>query len=424
VKSTGAGVVLATGVCLALLLAACEREEPELHPTATPPAATEEALRETAIAYERALARLDLETAYGFESADFRESCPYERYGELLLDPDFRSDCGYDETSEIDFAIENVEMGEDWGAVYGCYQDQNNRKCCLPDDELWDYKDGRWALTSSVPCAYALENERLLATLPELPGAQRVSTDLSFYSTEYESIPDRASLLVTYRPPLDKTTQDVIDFYAQSLGADWQLAVEEYPWEKGKVLVASFTRGKALVGVHTGSRSEGGLETLQVYVDQGGAKPTPVPLEPAERAERDARVSEILLESEFGRALFAGREERRDYWVVDIAHIEPLVHGEREAMVTIAFEEPVSYEGEIPTISDPCRGTRGDYVPDDPCHDAPWIYGTEYATFSSAQDFHFRIEIDRGELIEVFSAGSSPDIVDDMIEQAKRAAQE
>jgi hypothetical protein len=250
-----------------------------------------------------------------------------------------------------------------------------------------------------------------------------VSTEPSFYSTEYESIYDRAGLLVTYQPPLGETAQDVIDFYSESLGADWQLTVEEYPWEKGKVLVASFTRGKALVGVHTGSASEGGLETLQVYVDQAGAKPTPVPLEPAERAKRDARVREILLDSEIGQALFAGREERRDYWVVDIAHIEPLVHGQRSAMVTIAFTEPVSYEGEIPTVSDPCRGTRGDYVPDDPCHDAPWVYGTQLATFSDVRDFHFRIETDRGELIEVFSAGSSAEIVDDMIKQAKSAEQ-
>jgi hypothetical protein len=422
-KTAVAAVVLGTGVCLALLVAACEREEPELHPTASPSAATEEALRETAIAYEQAVARLDLETAYGFESAGFRESCPFERYEELLLDPNFRGDCGYDETSQIDFAIESVEMGEDWGAVYGCKQDENGRRCCYPDSKLWDYKDGRWVLTSTIPCAYARENERLLATLPELPGAQAVSTERSFYSTEHEGIPDRASLAVTYQAPPDTAAQDVIDFYSESLGPDWQLAVEEYPSEGSSIRVASFTRERALVGVTVTTFGEA-LHPFYVFIDQAGAKPTPVPLEPAEEDRRDARVREILLDSEVGQALFAGREERRDYWVVDIAHFDTPVHGERESMMTIAFTEPVAYEGQIPTISDPCRGTRGDYVPDDPCHDAPWVYGTELATFSDVRDFYFRIEIDRGELIEVFPVGSSDVIVDDMIRQAKNAEQE
>jgi hypothetical protein len=422
-RLASAGTVLALGVCLAALLAACEVEESEPTPTATPSEASEETLRETATAYERALARLDLEAAYAFESTEFRQACPFERYEEMSLDPNSRSDCGFDEASEIDFVIESLEMGQSWAAVYGCKEDEGGRRCCYPDDKLWDYKDGRWVPTSTLPCAYALENERLLATLPELPGAQRVSVDLSFSSTEYESIPDRASLLITYQVPPDTTAQDVIGFYSESFGADWRLDVEEYPAGEGSMFVASFTREKALIGV-TVSTFEGGPHGFEVYVDHAGAKPTPVPLEPAERAERDARVREILLESEVGKALFGGREERRDYWVVDIAHFEPLVHGERSAGVTIAFAEPVSYEGEMPTVSDPCRGTRGDYVPDDPCHDAPWVYGKENATFSNARDFHFRIEIDRGELIEVFSAGTSDDIVDDMIRQAKNAEQQ
>jgi len=420
------GTVIAVSVCLAALLVACEVEESEPTPTAAPSEATEAALREAVVTYEQAAARLDLESAYALESAEFRQACSFERYEEMIAPhrPGLLSDCGFDETSEISFVVENVEMGENWAAVYGCYEDQRGSRCCGPDSKLWDYKDGRWVLTSTVPCAYAQENERFLATLPELPGAQQISTDSSFYSTEYEGIPDREALLVTYQAPPDKSSQDVIDFYIESLGADWQPAIEEHAWEKGNILVASFTRGKALVSVNTGNMFEGGPHSFEVYVDHEGAKPTPVPLEPADRAARDARVREILLESEVGEALFAGGEERRDYWVVDIAHFDPLVHGQRAVGVTVAFVEPVSYEGEIPTVSDPCYGTRGDYVPDDPCHDAPWIYGTKYATFSDVRDFHFRIEIDRGELIEVFSASTSDDIVDDMIEQAKRAAQE
>jgi len=425
-KIVSVGMVLALAASLAALLTACEREELELTPTATPSEATEAALRETATTYEQAVARLDLEEAYALESAEFRQACPFERYEEMIapLRPGFLSDCGFDETSEIGFVIESVEMGENWGAVYGCHEDQRGGECCYPDYKLWDYEDSRWVLTSTVPCAYAQENERLLATLPELPGAQQVSTDSSLYSTEYESIPDRQSLLVTYQAPPDKSAQDVIDFYIQSLGAEWQHTIEEYPWEKGNILVASFTRGKAFVGVSTSSMFEGGPHTFDVSVDHGGAKPAPVPLDPAERAERDAGAKEILLESEVGKALLAGREEGRDYWVIDISHFDALLHGERAAGVTIAFAEPVSYQGEIPSVSDRCNGTRGEYVPDDPCHDAPWNYGTRDATFSDVRDFHFTVETDRGELIEVFSAGSPADIVDDMIEQAKSAQKE
>jgi len=309
------GMVLALGVCLAALLTACEFEEPELTPTPTPSEATEAALRETVITYEEAAARLDLETAYALESTEFRQACSFQRYEEMIAPqrPGLLSDCGFDETSEISFVIENVEMGENWAAVYGCYEDQGGSRCCGPDSKLWDYKDGRWVLTSTVPCAYAQENERFLATLPQLPGAQQISTDSSFYSTEYEGIADRVGLRVTYQAPPDKSSQDVIDFYAQSLGADWQLAVEEYAWEKGNILIASFTRGKALVSVDTSNMFEGGPHSFDVYVDHAGAKPTPVPIEPAEKAARDARVREILLESKVGEALFAGREERRDY---------------------------------------------------------------------------------------------------------------
>jgi hypothetical protein len=395
----------------------------EASPTAAPSEATEAALREVVTAYERALARFDLATAYALESAEFRETCPFEEYEELIAPswPGFLSDCGFDEASEIGFVIENLEMGENWAAVYGCHEDQDGRRCCYPDDKLGDYTDGQWVLGSTVPCVYAQENERLLATVPELPGAQQASIESTLYSSAYEGIPDRHSIRVTYQAPADTTDEDVIDFYVEGLAGDWDYQIEELPvgQKEGGILSAAFIQGTAEISISTTGISVHGSGRFDVHVDARGARPTPVPVDPAAAAERDARVREILLESKVGRALLAGREEGRDYWVIDISHFWLLLHGERAARVTIAFAEPVSYEGEIPTASDPCRGTRGEYDPDDPCHDERWEYGTEYAAFSDMREFHFTVEVDRGELIGVFAMDTPADIVDDMIEWAK-----
>lgn len=394
----------------------------EASPTAPPSEATEAVLRETVTTYERALARLDLATAYALESVQFRETCPFDEYQELTAPvwPDFLENCGFDETSEIGFVIENLEMGENWAAVYGCHEDQDGRRCCYPDDKLWDYTDGQWVLASTVPCVYARENERLLATLPEFPAAEQVSIDSYMYSRG-EGLPDRHAIRVTYEAPPDTTDEDVIDFYVEGLAGQWDHQIEELPvgQQEGGILSAVFIQGTAEISISTTGISVHGSGRFDVHVDARGARPTPVPLDPAAAAERDARVREILLESEVGKVLLAGREEGRDYWVVDISHIWPLLHGERTARVTIAFAQPVSYQGELPTVSDPCWGTRGEYDPDNPCHDEPWEYGTRYTTFSDVRDFHFTVEVDRAELIEAYSMDTPPDIVDDMIEWAK-----
>ena len=49
----------------------------------------------------------------------------------------------------------------------------------------------------------------------------------------------------------------------------------------------------------------------------------------------------------------------------------------------------------------------------------PWEYGTRYAIFSDMRVIHGTVEVDRGELIEIFVPDTPPDIVDDMIEYFK-----
>lgn len=387
----------------------------EALPTAPPSEATEAALTEAVITYERALARSDLATAYALESADFRDTCPYEKYEELIAAewPDFLEGCGFEEASAIDFVIENMEMHESWAAIYGCFEGEAGRRCCYPDDKLWDYRDGRWVPGSTLPCAQAQENERLLAALPQFPGAEQVSSESALYSSAYEGIVNRHVLKATYEAPTDASARDVIDFYVQSLAAEWQ---DTYPYGDCAGCGVSLTRGTAEVSINTHNMFDPRPHTFDVQVDSKGARPTPVPT--AETADRDVRAREVLLESEVGKALLAGREEGRDYWL-SITQLTQLLHGQRAARIQIVFAEPVFYAGEIATASDQCQGTRGEFDPDDPCHDEPWVYGTRYVTFADVRDIHGTVEVDSGRVVNIFAMDTPPDIVDDMIEYFK-----
>ena len=108
---------------LALVAGACAGngdEEEVLGPSGTPPsspaatpissAASETELREAVTTYMRAIAHPnpDLAALYALESADFRKTCPFDEYVDLitpLLWPELADDCGYDETSRVDFII-------------------------------------------------------------------------------------------------------------------------------------------------------------------------------------------------------------------------------------------------------------------------------------------------------------------------------
>jgi len=273
---------------LALVAGACAGngdEEEVLGPSGTPPsspaatpissAASETALREAVTIYMRAIARPnpDLAALYALESAEFRETCPFDEYVDLitpLLWPELADDCGYDETSRVDFSITGMETHQDWALVGGCHQDQQGRECCLHDYIRWNHRDGRWAPAEIVPCAYALENERLLATLPQLPGARQVSIHSYAYFRGEAGPADRHAIRVTYEAPSGVSAQDVIDFYVQSFGSEWQYAVPDIGGASW--LAAQFTQGTAEVSIDTANMTPPGHK-FDVHVDYRGAEP-------------------------------------------------------------------------------------------------------------------------------------------------------
>lgn len=284
-KTARAPIALLLAIWLATL-SACGGGEDDLPPTPSPaasPAATpsgtsETALREAVTAYHRAATGLDPATAYASEPAEFRETCPFATYEDMLasLWPAFLDNCGFDDPSGIDFVIEDVEMHEDWARVVGCWEGQSARPCCYESDlwehrSRWDYRDGAWVPAYTLPCAYAQENERLLETLPELPGAKLASIESLPY-TRSEASPDKHFIRVTYETPSETTAQDVIDFYVQSLAAEWQYSIHERPSETGDILVADFRRWSAVVGVDTAAMFEGGPYTFDLFIDYKGAE--------------------------------------------------------------------------------------------------------------------------------------------------------
>lgn len=279
-ETPSAPIALVFAICLTAL-GACVGEE-ELPPTASPAAtasgATEPALKEAVIAYHQAVIRPDPTTAYASEPPDFRETCPFDTYEDMLasLWPRFLGDCGFDDTSRMDFVVENAEMRENWALIAGCWEDESGRRCCYSSDQWehrgeWDYRDGAWIPAYTLPCAYALENERLLDALPGLPGAEEVSIESLPYSRQ-EGPPDKHFIRVTYEAPPEISAQDVIDFYVRSLATEWQHSIHERPSENGNILVADFRRWSAIVGVDTSTMFQDGPRTFEVFVDYKGAE--------------------------------------------------------------------------------------------------------------------------------------------------------
>jgi len=127
--------------------------------------------------------------------------------------------------------------------------------------------------------SYIHQNEGILEALPALPGAEWLSTEHNAYYDERGWAPIGWITNVIYKAPPEMTDQDVIDFYVQNMGQDWQGRVEEVPIvelgtgeQKGRVLQAQFSRGTAIVSVNTDNMFEGGPHTFEVSIDYRGAE--------------------------------------------------------------------------------------------------------------------------------------------------------
>jgi hypothetical protein len=260
---------------LALVAPACggDGEKEEGVGPAESPAAGEEALRDAATTYHAAIARLELETAYAVEPAEFREACPFDEYEDLIAPEwaDWVEECRFDDTSKVDYIIEKVAAQGNWW-VWGYWQDERGRQCGGYGQwgyrAEWDYRDGAWVPVDTLPCAYARENSRLLATLPELSGAEQMEIDRYIY-TRGEGPPFRHAILVTYDAPRAMSAQEVIDLYIESLAPEWQYTIATYG---GSSLFLDLTRGTAAIQIDPGNMSAP-RHTFNVHIDSRGAEP-------------------------------------------------------------------------------------------------------------------------------------------------------
>jgi len=133
---------------------------------------------------------------------------------------------------------------------------------------------------------YPQENERLLGTLPELPGAARKEVDRYLWQPCEGGCHHRHAILVTYEAPAGVTDQDVIDFYLQALTPEWRCQIEKIPMLPileeeppttptpiAESVHAACQKGSAQLNVNTDDMGFGYGHTFEVNVDSRGAEP-------------------------------------------------------------------------------------------------------------------------------------------------------
>lgn len=152
-----------------------------------------------------------------------------------------------------------------------------------------------------------------------------------------------------------------------------------------------------------------GITNLGASDSRTTYNPTPSP-------EKIAQIREILFENEAVKGILAGRHEGRDYWM----RIDPMYERENVekkgepniAQVLMWFDPPVSWEGEVPTRSDPCKGHYDDegWLVDknDSCIYEPREYGSSHAKFDSTHGITAAIDLRRGQVHAVVSMGGLP----------------
>jgi hypothetical protein len=131
-------------------------------------------------------------------------------------------------------------------------------------------------------------------------------------------------------------------------------------------------------------------------------------------------VKQLLSQDDVVKAILAGREEGRDYWIrIDYVYEyrEARNTGEKPiAMVNIYFDPPVSFAGDVPTKSDPCKGHRkGDerLAPDDPCMKETPKYSKIHREFTGAQAIVAQVDLRREEVVDIFQGAPVPSEIED-----------
>ena len=141
--------------------------------------------------------------------------------------------------------------------------------------------------------SYVERNERILETLPQVPGSQRLEVESSPYYLGDDGSVDGYTTNVVYRASPEITAQEVIDFYVRSLEDEWEYELEEIPTlrldgavpgqpdrldgaEPGQpddsILLVHFTKGENEVSINTDGMTVGAGQTFELVVDHQGAR--------------------------------------------------------------------------------------------------------------------------------------------------------
>jgi hypothetical protein len=130
--------------------------------------------------------------------------------------------------------------------------------------------------------SYVELNERLLETLPEMAGSERLQVESSPYYLQEMGPADGYTTNVVYQAPPEMTDQEVVDFYIQRLKDEWEYCVENIPIvegetgeQKGNVRLAHFFRERAMASINTTAMMSvntdnmfvGGPRTFELAVD-------------------------------------------------------------------------------------------------------------------------------------------------------------
>jgi len=125
---------------------------------------------------------------------------------------------------------------------------------------------------------YVRENERLLESLPEIAGSDRLRVDSSPYYLQEMGPADGYTTNEVYRAPAGMTADEVIDFYVGELRGEWEYCFENIPIRsledgeiQGFVKTATFYRassgGTAIVSLNTDGMVPGQAGSFEIVVD-------------------------------------------------------------------------------------------------------------------------------------------------------------
>ncbi|MCJ7490978.1 MAG: hypothetical protein MUP15_02295 [Dehalococcoidia bacterium] len=133
--------------------------------------------------------------------------------------------------------------------------------------------------------SYVHENELLLNDLPQYPGSERLDVSRYAYSRSEGGPWNRHSINVTFKAPPGVTDHEVVDFYIDALGKDWQYKITGIPMveivERGTPeptpiawsLNVEFDNGLAKITVNTDGMSFGDGDTFDVGIDARANEP-------------------------------------------------------------------------------------------------------------------------------------------------------